>query len=726
MKKVIPGLDKLLRIGTVVVLAVTLMYMLMAVVDTSSDGEAPIGSFQTEDFNEGWMLHEGESERPIRLPAALDRGEGEEIIISNTLPEDLSDGMNLMLRGAMEDILIYVDGRLRAEYASDAIDGMGFYIPSAYVVAGLDQADAGKEICIQIRVKTRGVVNGVRIGHGNNVWFEVIKNGLSVNAIALVVFVTGLIILIGTFVMQKFYRVSAARQLALLMLNTAMWVFSESTLRQLFFSRPSLSQYFAYFTVELIAVLAMTYFDEVQHRAYHEKYVLLESVAFLQILLNAILHTIGFMPLYKTMMISHIWTAIGAVVASSCIIRDFIRGRVKEYKITVIGMICFVIMSTTELVGFYVNRFHVFGSSLCLALLMLMIATIIQTVYDEVMASRERANARTDMIIKTIETIAGAIDARDEDTGGHSGRVGFYAGCLAEEMAECYGLDAVDLMRIRYIGLVHDIGKIGVADNVLNKSGRLTEEEYSLMKKHPEIGYEMMSSMGNVIPGLLDGIRYHHERYDGKGYPDGLKGKEIPLVARIMALADSYDAMTSNRVYRRRLSEEEVQKEIRSCAGTQFDPELAEIFLKMMEEGKLDSRTVRGMAADESGKVNPSALLESKVQKDLLQKVPVSDPSHVRMLCYMMKLLEKKGIRYEIVFLGIDEKVPDGNVEKALGLLTAAYKDMLYGHDINIRYTERNYILALYDRDEEGAAEFLKAVKEKYPAAVSEYLTEED
>ncbi|MBR6848851.1 MAG: hypothetical protein IKM88_01260, partial [Lachnospiraceae bacterium] len=92
----------------------------------------------------------------------------------------------------------------------------------------------------------------------------------------------------------------------------------------------------------------------------------------------------------------------------------------------------------------------------------------------------------------------------------------------------------------------------------------------------------------------------------------------------------------------------------------------------------------------------------------------------------MMKLLEKKGIRYEIVFLGIDEKVPDGNVEKELGLLTAAYKDMLYGHDINIRYTERNYILALYDRDEEGAAEFLKAVKEKYPAAVSEYLTEED
>ncbi len=707
-------------------MAVTLGYMLLATVSTTEDGEAPIGSFRTEDFNDGWVLHENGEEKPIRIPAAIDRKEGEEIVITNTLPEDLSNGMNLMLRAAMEDVLIYVDGKLRVEYSSENIEGMSFYIPSAYVVCALNQADSGKEIRIEICVKTQGAVNGVRIGHGNNVWFEVIRNGLSVNMIAAAVFIAGALLLIAVLVMQKYYHVSAARQLSLLMLNTAMWVFSESTLRQLFFTRPSLTQYFTFFTVELIAVLALSYFDEVQHRVYHKQYLLIESVAFLQIMINAVLHTVGFMQLYNTMMISHIWTGIAAVAATCGIVTDIIKGRTKEYKITVIGMICFVILSVTELVGFYVNRFHVFGTSLSIALLLLMLATIIQTIYDEVMANRERVNARTDMIIKTIQTIAGAIDARDVYTGGHSERVGYYAGRLAEEMAETYGLDAVDIMRIRYIGLVHDIGKIGVADNVLNKPGRLNDEEFSLMKKHAEIGYEMMRTMGDSIPGLPEGIHYHHERYDGKGYPDGLKGKEIPLVARILALCDSYDAMTSNRVYRKRLSEEAVREEIRSCAGTQFDPELAEIFLKMLEKGDLDAQTINGVAVDENGEIRTSTLLESRLLKDLMDKTKVTDPSHVRMLCYVMKLMEKKGIRYKVVYFGIAEHVPDGiATEQEMEILQRTIQAGIKNHDVMIRYTAKQYVVALYDAEDPAAQALTESVCEGYPMARAEILAEE-
>ena len=151
-------------------------------------------------------------------------------------------------------------------------------------------------------------------------------------------------------------------------------------------------------------------------------------------------------------------------------------------------------------------------------------------------------------------------------------------------MAADYDFTEEDIRRIRYIGLVHDIGKIGVPDNVLNKAGKLTDEEFDAMKQHTVIGYEIMKSMGNSIEGLLGGIRHHHERFDGSGYPDHLADAEIPLEARIIAIADSYDAMTTNRVYRRRLTDEQVKEELIKGAGTQFDPALVEIFIGLLDE----------------------------------------------------------------------------------------------------------------------------------------------
>jgi len=128
---------------------------------------------------------------------------------------------------------------------------------------------------------------------------------------------------------------------------------------------------------------------------------------------------------------------------------------------------------------------------------------------------------------------------------------------------------------------MHDIGKIGIPDQILNKAGRLTEEEYSIMKSHTTIGADIFSRL-NMVEGLQDGIRHHHERYDGTGYPDGLSGEEISLFARILCIADCYDAMTSNRVYRKRLSDETVLEELRKNAGTQFDPELVEAFIALL------------------------------------------------------------------------------------------------------------------------------------------------
>ncbi|MBR1852547.1 MAG: diguanylate cyclase [Lachnospiraceae bacterium] len=198
---------------------------------------------------------------------------------------------------------------------------------------------------------------------------------------------------------------------------------------------------------------------------------------------------------------------------------------------------------------------------------------------DELVVKNEQMRLMT---MQTIMTIANTIDAKDEYTRGHSRRVAEYSVAIAREM----GLAEEKVEDIRFIGLLHDIGKIGVPDSVLNKAGKLSNEEYQLMKDHTVTGGEILKDI-TMITDLDVGAKYHHERYDGKGYPEGLKGEEIPLIARIIGVADAYDAMTSNRIYRRHLPDEKVLVELKKGLGTQFDPVACETMIRLIEENRL-------------------------------------------------------------------------------------------------------------------------------------------
>ena len=145
------------------------------------------------------------------------------------------------------------------------------------------------------------------------------------------------------------------------------------------------------------------------------------------------------------------------------------------------------------------------------------------------------------------------------------------------------GKNSQELSEIYYTALLHDIGKVGVPDEIINKEGRLTDEEYECMKKHPEIGASILENISEMT-SISVGAHWHHERYDGNGYPDALKGEQIPEIARIISVADAYDAMTSNRSYRRLLAQSRVRAEIEAGKGTQFDPEIADHMLNMIDE----------------------------------------------------------------------------------------------------------------------------------------------
>jgi len=188
----------------------------------------------------------------------------------------------------------------------------------------------------------------------------------------------------------------------------------------------------------------------------------------------------------------------------------------------------------------------------------------------------EQADKIRASFFNAITALAYALEAKDVYTSGHSQRVTEVSVAIAKEL----GLPKESLEKIRMAGLVHDIGKIGVRESVLNKPGSLTVEEFKHVRLHSETGERILNPIAEDKE-ILRAVRHHHERYDGKGYPDGLKGEQIPQLARIIAVADTFDAMTSERPYRKAMSEEAACAEIERCRGTQFDPEAADAFLEV-------------------------------------------------------------------------------------------------------------------------------------------------
>jgi len=185
----------------------------------------------------------------------------------------------------------------------------------------------------------------------------------------------------------------------------------------------------------------------------------------------------------------------------------------------------------------------------------------------------------TNLSLQVVTTLASTIDAKDKYTNGHSRRVAKYSRELARRM----GKTPEELEEIYFIAMLHDIGKIGIPDAIINKTSRLTDGEYGTIKTHPGIGAEILKNISEM-PNMEIGAHWHHERFDGSGYPDGLKDSAIPEIARIIAVADAYDAMTSRRSYRSALPQEVVRNEIIAGRGVQFDPRIADLMLEMIAE----------------------------------------------------------------------------------------------------------------------------------------------
>ena len=243
-------------------------------------------------------------------------------------------------------------------------------------------------------------------------------------------------------------------------------------------------------------------------------------------------------------------------------------------------------VSNEIVVNIYKDK-HVYEQAwfwILIVILSLMLVGLINFIIinRKIKIAKKRENELKGITIESIEAIARTIDAKDTYTNGHSIRVGHFSRIIGEEL----GMEGDELENLYYIALLHDIGKIGIPDAILNKPGRLTDEEFEIMKSHTTKGAKILKDI-STIPNIVEGAKYHHERYGGGGYPEGLKGEDIPYIARIICCADCFDAMATRRVYKDPYPKEKIISEFERCKGIQFDPKMAEVVIKLIEEGKL-------------------------------------------------------------------------------------------------------------------------------------------
>lgn len=277
---------------------------------------------------------------------------------------------------------------------------------------------------------------------------------------------------------------------------------------------------------------------------------------------------------------------------------------------------------------------------------------------------REQQKNVKELFLQTVTALSEAVEAKDRYTSGHSKRVAEYARMIAVRM----GKSRAEQDEIYQAGLLHDVGKIRIPEGIINKTGKLTDEEYAIIKIHTITGFQILRVISNNS-FIAVAAKYHHERYDGKGYPNGLKGEKIPEVARILGVADSYDAMTSNRSYRKALPQEVVRAEIEKGRGTQFDPAVAEIMLQLIDEDK-EYRMQQNDSMQRSVLVVDDEPMNHMLISHMMKDEPMYEIVSAGGGLEALELLEQK--HFDLILL--DVKMPEMDGMETLQRIREKYK----------------------------------------------------
>ena len=538
-----------------------------------------------------WEKSDGTSEE-ITVPGRYDLPVGETMVLTTRLPEDYHEN-TMAIRSSLQDVKFYINGTLRASYNTSETRLAGKNSASCYIFCETSEADAGKELRIELTTHTynySGVVNTVLCGDKTDIWLTILNQYGPATYIAIFIFFTGLVTILFSLALGMIYHSSFDMEyLGWCMIMGGVWMMGESKLRQILVPNASALGSLCFVMILLCPIPILLYADSIQKQLHRRLYTILGGLALLDFAVCSILTFFGIADYIETL-------PIGQIILCSILVVVFIHlfiymhsSRRKSDRLLLLGLLAAIICISIEAISVYFVT-SISGLFIGIGMIILLFVNIIRTLRNlqdmELHRQKievEKSKQQTERIsLQMMQTLATTIEAKDEYTRGHSYRVAEYAALIAKEL----GWSQDEIINLKHAAHLHDIGKIGIPDSVLNKPTQLTEDEDNLLKKHTIIGAEILKDV-TLIPHVAEVTRNHHEHYDGSGYPDGLAGTEIPIYARIIAVADCYDAMNSRRIYRNALSQDEIYEEILKNKGTQFDPEIADIFLTLLTENQI-------------------------------------------------------------------------------------------------------------------------------------------
>lgn len=539
-----------------------------------------------------WEKEDG-SKQKINLPGNYEIKPGHTMILSTTLSEDY-DATSFAIRSSLQDVKFYVGDELRTEYSTKDTRLAGKNSASRYIFCPTTYRDAGKTLRIELTTYTSnysGVVNEIYCGSQAEIWQYIYNDyGISTFIAFFILFAGITSIIFGSALKFTYHTTFSMEYLGWCMVMSATWMLGESKIRQILVPNASSLASLCFVMIMLSPLPLLFYADSIQNGKHRKLYKYIGCIALLNFAVSSILYLAKVKDYIETLPVAQcilICVFILVFIHLCQYIRKYSHSRSDYFLL--FGLFLVLVCIAIESISVYFVAM-ISGIFIGIGMIVLLLTNIARTIHRIQLIEQTRHQKELDIekkenkkiTLQMMQSLSTTIEAKDEYTRGHSRRVAQYAALVAKSL----GWTDQEIENIKSCAYLHDIGKIGIPDQILNKPGQLTEDEFSLIKQHTIIGQDILKDI-TIIPHLGEVTRSHHEHYDGTGYPDRLKGNEIPIQARIIALCDSYDAMNSKRIYRDALSFEQIKNEIKKNAGIQFDPEITNIFLNLMDNGTL-------------------------------------------------------------------------------------------------------------------------------------------
>lgn len=538
-----------------------------------------------------WEKSDGTKQK-ISVPGRYKVPAKQTMVITTTLPDDYNENM-IAIHSSLQDVRFYIDGELRREYNAKRMHRFGKNSASRYVFCKTSSDDAGKELRLELTTNTTnysGVVNTIYCGDQMQIWSYIFSQNSSETVIGIFLFFTSVVTILFSIALGIVYKTKFDMEyLGWCMLMGSVWMIGESKVRQLLVPNATGLAASCFIMIMLCPLPISLYINSLQQGRYKKIFHWICFAASLNFIISTILHIAGIADYIETMPVAHVILIITFLAVILTFLIEYWNHKDRSDRLLFFGLVITMLAVIFEAASVYYTV-SVSGIFIGIAILILLFINIIRTIHiiRDIIKKQQREELdkrkkhMEEMSLQLMKMLSTTIEAKDEYTRGHSHRVAEYSVLIAREL----GWSGKDLENLKNATYLHDIGKIGIPDTILNKPTKLTDEEFSIIKEHTTIGANILKNI-SLIDHVQEIVRNHHERYDGNGYPDGLKGEEIPIRARIVAVADSYDAMSSHRIYRNQLPLEKIIRELEHNKGTQFDPEIADIFLKLLSEDRV-------------------------------------------------------------------------------------------------------------------------------------------